>query len=79
MGRRRGLPQDGRRQDAVLLACWESREVSGAKPTMKKWSAREGDEIDGLLAEVGVEPPGKKYQQQKKKSRQKKGTNLMIR
>ena len=53
--------------------------MSGAKPTMKKWSAREGDEIDGLLAEVGVEPPGKKYQQQKKKSRQKKGTNLMIR
>ena len=37
--------------------CWESREVSGAKPTMK-WSGREGDEIDGLLAEGGVEPPG---------------------
>ena len=33
--------------------CWESREVSGAKPTMKKWSGREGDEIDGLLAEGG--------------------------
>ena len=32
--------------------------MSGAKPTMKKWSAREGDEIDGLLAEVGVELPG---------------------
>ena len=28
------------------------------KPTMKKWSAREGDEIDCLLSEVGVEPPG---------------------